>query len=138
MSPTTPKSPLKRSHNSEFLERNRFGHRAGLYPGVARSAMLASPFAAVVQRRVDYDSFRLEADSLPVRLARQAIERNGATPQSAISNGGVDANWLVKHGIPTVTLGCGQRDVHTSQESLDIPDFLAACDIARSVIEHAS
>lgn len=89
---------------------------------------------AEVIRRVDYDSFRLDPKSTVVELASQAIEHQKLTPAHAISNGGVDANWLVKHGIPTVTVGCGQRDVHTIKETLDIPDYLAACEIGKFMI----
>ncbi len=89
---------------------------------------------AIVERRVDYEAFRLDAKSPVVRLAKQAIQATGVKPQTAISNGGVDANWLVKHGIPTVTVGCGQRDVHTNKETLDIHDFVAACTIGATMI----
>jgi tripeptide aminopeptidase len=58
----------------------------------------------------------------------------GEEPLFTVTDGGVDANWLFKHGIPAVTLGCGQRDVHTNKETLDVPDFLAACRIAKAAI----
>ncbi len=93
---------------------------------------------AEIERRVDYESFRLSDDAPPVALAEQAVMEVGGVPTRAVTNGGVDANWLVLHGVPTVTLGCGQRNVHTKQESLDIPDFLRACQIARSLIFNAS
>ncbi len=64
-----------------------------------------------------------------VTTAIEAIKTLAGQPTLAVTNGGVDANWLVRHGIPTVTLGCGQRDVHTVSESLDIADFLMACRI---------
>ena len=91
---------------------------------------------AEVERRVDYDSFRLDPKSPAVVLASEAIKDLGVKPAKAISDGGVDANWLVKHGIPTVTVGCGQRDVHTNQETLDIDDYIAACEIGRYMIQN--
>lgn len=91
---------------------------------------------AEVERRVDYDSFRLDPKSPAVTLASEAIKNLGVKPAKAISDGGVDANWLVKHGIPTVTVGCGQRDVHTNQETLDIDDYIAACEIGRYMIQN--
>jgi tripeptide aminopeptidase len=48
----------------------------------------------------------------------------------AISNGGLDANWMMVHGIPTVTLGCGQMHIHTTSECLDVSAFEHACQIA--------
>lgn len=97
-----------------------------------------SPVVAEVSRRVDYDSFRLGEDSPIVEMTRRAITELGAKPESGVTNGGIDANWLVKHGIPTVTLGCGQRDVHTNKEQLDIADYLAACEIATKVVSYVA
>ena len=34
----------------------------------------------------------------------------------ASTNGGLDANWMVRHGIPTVTFGAGQNEIHTVEE----------------------
>jgi tripeptide aminopeptidase len=37
---------------------------------------------------------------------------------------------MTAHGIPTVTLGCGQMQIHTTSEYLDIDAFQKACRIA--------
>jgi tripeptide aminopeptidase len=90
---------------------------------------------AEVEQRVDYESFRLDENSEPVRRAAATVRASTAEePILAVTDGGVDANWLFKHGIPAVTLGCGQREVHTNKETLDVPDFLAACRIAKAAI----
>lgn len=96
------------------------------------------PVRAEVERHVDYESFRLPEDSPAVQITQQAIRSLGLDPELGVTNGGVDANWLVLHGIPTVTLGCGQRHVHTSNEQLDIADFLAACEIAQRVVQYVA
>ena len=80
--------------------------------------------------RLDYESFRLAADEPCVRLAEEAVRSVGRVPQQTITNGGLDANWLVVHGIPTVSLGCGQRNQHMTSEMLDVPEFEDACRIA--------
>ena len=54
----------------------------------------------------------------------------GGKPFRAISNGGLDANWMSARGIPTVTLGCGQENPHTAAERLDLIEFRRACRIA--------
>jgi tripeptide aminopeptidase len=48
-------------------------------------------------------------------------------PRLEVSNGGLDANWMAANGIPTVTLGCGQMEIHTTKEQLDLDAFEAAC-----------
>lgn len=92
---------------------------------------------AEVARRVDYEAFRLDDKSDAVKRIASGIKSLDVKPAKAISNGGVDANWLNRHGIPTVTIGCGQRDVHTNQETLDIDDYLAACRIGLHTIANA-
>jgi tripeptide aminopeptidase len=76
-----------------------------------------------------YESFRLPENDPAVEVARRAIAAVGLKPSLRLTNGGLDANWLTANGLPTVTLGCGQQDVHTVKESLDIDSFLNACRI---------
>ncbi len=80
--------------------------------------------------RRDYYPFRLKDSAPVVRHARTAAERAGLTPTLRTTNGGLDANWLVRHGLPTVTFGAGQRNVHTVEEYVDVPDFLGGCRLA--------
>jgi len=85
---------------------------------------------AKVSSRLDYEAFELEADEPCVLAAEAAIRSIGAEPLRAITNGGLDANWLSARGIPTVTLGCGQMNAHTLAERLDVAAFHQACRIA--------
>jgi len=80
--------------------------------------------------RLDYEAFRVDPRHDCVQLADAAVAAIGRQPVHAISNGGLDANWLNAHGIPTVTLGCGQMNVHTTSEMLDLAAFRDACGIA--------
>jgi tripeptide aminopeptidase len=80
--------------------------------------------------RLDYHPFRLKDDSPVVRHARAAAERAGLQPTLRVGNGGLDANWLVRHGIPTVTFGAGQHNIHTIDEYVDVPMFLEGCRMA--------
>lgn len=80
--------------------------------------------------RLDYEAFLLASDEPVVLAAEQAIRDVGLLPERYVSNGGLDANWMTAHGIPTVTLGCGQSHIHTTKECLDIKAFESACEIA--------
>ncbi len=124
-----------RSHDSEF--RDAIASAIGQAFVVAAEKVKSTGGTSVraeVLRRVDYESFRLADDAPVVTAAVEAIESLDGQASLAISNGGVDANWLVRHGIPTVTLGCGQRDVHTTSEALDIADYLKACAIVKRLV----
>jgi tripeptide aminopeptidase len=80
--------------------------------------------------REDYEAFKLRDDEPSVMAAERALRAIGLTPLRAVSNGGLDANWMTAHGIPTVTLGCGQMSIHTTSEYLDLAAFERACKIA--------
>lgn len=80
-----------------------------------------------LQADLQYEAFKLSPQEPAVRLARAAVEQLGLQPLDCIANGGLDANWLVSHGIPTVTLGCGQHEIHTEHEWISIPEFLNGC-----------
>jgi tripeptide aminopeptidase len=80
--------------------------------------------------REDYEAFKLPENDPSVLAADRAVRAIGLAPHRAVSNGGLDANWMTAHGIPTVTLGCGQMSIHTTSEYLDIAAFEHACQIA--------
>ena len=63
--------------------------------------------------KASYPSFNLADDAPAVKHAKRAAESLGLKPTTLFSNGGLDANWLDKHGIPTVTIGVRPvRDSH--------------------------
>jgi tripeptide aminopeptidase len=80
--------------------------------------------------RPSYPPFHLADDSPAVAHAKQAVKSLGLAPSTIFSNGGLDANWLVKHGVPTVTIGAGQYEIHTIKEYVDVPEFLQGCRLA--------
>jgi tripeptide aminopeptidase len=77
-----------------------------------------------------YPPFKLADDAPVVRHAKRAAESIGMKPTTVFSNGGLDANWLVKHGLPTVSIGAGQNEVHTVKEFVDLPEFANGCRLA--------
>jgi len=83
-----------------------------------------------IEGRLDYEAFLLDPKDECVQLAERAVASVGREPIRVVSNGGLDANWLNAHGIPTVTLGCGQMNVHTTREMLDLASYRDACQIA--------
>jgi tripeptide aminopeptidase len=80
--------------------------------------------------RLDYHSFHLDEDAPVVRHAVAAARAAGFNPVLRVGNGGLDANWLVRHGVPTITFGAGQNLIHTTEEFVAVPDFLGGCRMA--------
>lgn len=79
--------------------------------------------------RHKYESFKIDVKDPVVQTALSAMQSIGLEPITKISNGGLDANWMNAHGFPTVTMGCGQNNIHTVKEELHIDQFLNACRI---------
>ncbi|MGD9632472.1 MAG: M20/M25/M40 family metallo-hydrolase [Pirellulales bacterium] len=79
------------------------------------------------ESKASYPPFTLAEDSPAVAHAKQAVEAIGLEPTTLFSNGGLDANWLVKHGVPTVTIGAGQYEIHTVKEYVDLREFAQGC-----------
>ncbi|MEN0111948.1 MAG: M20/M25/M40 family metallo-hydrolase, partial [Planctomycetota bacterium] len=73
--------------------------------------------------RLNYESFRLAEDDPSLAAAREALVAVGVEPEITVANGGLDANWITAHGVPTVSLGTGQRNIHTVDEELDLEQF---------------
>lgn len=83
-----------------------------------------------VESHADYESFKLPLDEPSVAAAADAIRAEGREPDYAIANGGLDANWITAHGFPCVTLGCGQKNIHTVDEEVDLEHFHLARRVA--------
>ncbi len=120
-----------RAHDAKFRQRiideiTKAFHRAA--KRVRNSAGECGHVA--MAGRLDYESFSLPTNDPSVRAAKAAVIAAGLTPEINISNGGLDANWLTAHGIPTVTLGCGQNNIHTTSEWLDLAEFHRARRVA--------
>ncbi|HEY2251645.1 MAG TPA: M20/M25/M40 family metallo-hydrolase [Planctomycetaceae bacterium] len=81
------------------------------------------------QADLKYESFKIPESAPAVQSSLRAIRDVGLEPAIRISNGGLDANWLSARGLPTVTLGAGQQNVHTVNETLAVDDFLNGCRI---------
>lgn len=80
--------------------------------------------------RLDYHPFRLRPEAPVVQHALAAAKSIGMKATTRLTNGGLDANWMVRHGIPTITFGAGQRNVHTIEEYVDVADYLKGCWLA--------
>jgi tripeptide aminopeptidase len=130
----TPQLTLRgeaRSHDPKFRQRIIDAYRTA-FENAAQDVKNNAGAAAKVEfdAQLKYESFKIPEDSPPVQSALRAIKALGLTAGTHIANGGLDANWMTAHGLPTVTLGCGQQDIHTVAESLNIDDYLNATRIA--------
>ncbi len=129
----TPSLSLRaeaRSHDPSFRKKIVDAYRKA-FTKAAKSVKSSDGKSGSVTFKAElkYESFRLDPSEPAVTLAKAAVSTIGLTPELCIGNGGLDANWMTAHGFPTVTLGCGQHDIHTTSEWLHIPSFLQGCQI---------
>jgi tripeptide aminopeptidase len=129
----TPLVELKaeiRSHDPVFRKKIVAAYQKA-FENAARAIKTDDGRAGRVEFQADlkYESFRISPNEPVAQAAEAAIGAAGLTPETCISNGGLDANWMNAHGFPTVTLGCGQHAIHTTDEWLDVDAFLAACQV---------
>ena len=85
-----------------------------------------------------YESFALDENEPTVQTIVQAAKLCNIDAKLVSNDGGMDANWIVAHGIPAVTIGAGQRDVHKPDEWIDLADFERACRLMVAVVGVAS
>jgi tripeptide aminopeptidase len=123
-----------RSHDERFAARIVEAYRRA-FGAAGRKLENAEGAAARVdfKSEVAYHPFRLPEGAPAVTLARQRVEALGRTPELRVSNGGLDANWLVRHGLPALTFGAGQRGIHTLDEHAIVDDYVAGCELAVSL-----
>lgn len=120
-----------RSHDAAFFKEITAAYKAAFVKAAATVTNSAGKAGRVkFTSRTDYHPFRMKETAPVVRRAVAAVEAMGAVPDVRTANGGLDANWLVRHGVPTVTFGAGQNEAHTVDEWIDLAEFEAACRLA--------
>ena len=120
-----------RSHDAKFVRQITAAFKTAFSNAASRVKDHEGRSAKVkFNSRLDYVPFRMKEDSPAVRRAVEAVQAIGREPNLRITNGGLDANWMVKHGIPTVTFGAGQNEIHTVKEFVDLEEFESGCRLA--------
>lgn len=120
-----------RSHDPKFVKEITQAYKAAFTNAAAGVKNSVGKSGRVkFKSRIDYHPFRMKETEPAVRRAMAAVATQGRTPNVRVANGGLDANWMVRHGVPTVTFGAGQNEVHTVDEWIDLAEFEAGCRLA--------
>ncbi|WP_018131884.1 M20/M25/M40 family metallo-hydrolase [Effusibacillus pohliae] len=100
-------------------------------------AMACEKFGArfEMEEQKIYSGFNLSEDDDVVRLAFAGVRKAGMNPELAARGGGSDTNILNEAGIPSVNLGVGASNDHTSQESVTVQDLVNATKLVLGIIE---
>ncbi|MCE9530994.1 MAG: M20/M25/M40 family metallo-hydrolase [Planctomycetes bacterium] len=120
-----------RSHDAGFVGEITAAYRAAFEQAGATIKDVEGKTGKVkFTARRDYHPFKLKEDTAVVRRAVEAVQAIGREPVCKTTNGGLDANWIVKHGIPTITFGAGQNEIHTVKEWVDLKEYASGCQLA--------
>ncbi len=123
-----------RSHDARFFKAITNAYRDA-FSAACRKVLdhEGKPGRVKFTSRTDYFPFKIPEKAPVVGRASRAVTATGRTPNIRVANGGLDANWMIKHNIPTVTFGAGQNDIHTVKEWVDLAEFEAGCQVALAV-----
>lgn len=128
-----------RSHDAEFNSRITAAYQAAFEKAVNEVSTIDGQRATLkFTIHKAYPPFHLEDHSPVVVRAIEAAKSIGMSPITKSSNGGLDANWLVKHGVPTVTMGAGQHEIHTIKEFINLDEFMDGCLLALAIATQCS
>jgi tripeptide aminopeptidase len=120
-----------RSHDATFFPQITAAYKAAFEKAAKKVKNSEGKTGRIkFRKQTDYHPFRMK-DNLPVvKRAARAVQAAGGAPNIKTANGGLDANWMVRHGIPTVTFGAGQNEVHTVDEWINLAEYERACALA--------
>lgn len=86
----------------------------------------------------EYSTFRWTKEDEVVKIASAACARLGIEPSLVDGGGGSDANVFNDAGFPSVVIGVGYDNAHSSQEHMAVDDLVTAAKYAKALIQTAS
>ena len=126
------------------LEAEVRSHDDGRVTEVVQQIVDAAAFAASVsdctlETRVEpkYRGYRFRDDDVAVRLAVDALARNGFGARLGLSGGAADANVFNARGLRCVNLANGMTDIHTPDERIAASDLDRMVDVTLALVEAA-
>ncbi|AIF54276.1 M20/M25/M40 family metallo-hydrolase [Pelosinus sp. UFO1] len=121
-----------RSRNMEKLEKQTL-HMKETFEKVA----VDNGARAEVKVNKAYGPYVLSEDAPVVKLAVNATESIGLTPEIKATGGGSDANFFNNYGVPTAVLGVGMNKVHTTDEYIKEIDLYNSAELVTALIKTA-
>lgn len=104
-----------RSHSLEKLEK-----QVAAMKKVAEEVAESFGTEVVFEESRSYPPYHLDPESPVAKLAKEAAERAGLTPKIQGTGGGSDANILNFLGLPSMVLGMGWENIHTTREEITV------------------
>lgn len=119
-----------RSRNNASLE-EQTAHMVDTINAVCKE------FGATCEIKVtdSYSAYHMKPDDFVVQLADKAVRHIGLEPIQQGTGGGSDANIINGYGIPSVVLGLGYQNIHSTAESIAIEQLDKAAQLVTALIQ---
>lgn len=85
-----------------------------------------------------YPGFKHDPQDKIVTMAENAVKTIGRIPEMKHSGGGSDANVIAGLGIPTMNLGVGYEEIHTTSEMIPEEELIKASELVVALILSAA
>lgn len=97
-----------------------------------------NPALVLFETQGEYRPFSLPPDCPVIPLFEKSVRAMGKLPTLKDGRGGLDANWLFEHGVPSLTIGAGQNQIHANGEWVDLDQYQGACDLLEIMVSKAA
>jgi tripeptide aminopeptidase len=87
--------------------------------------------------QADYPRMAVAEEAPVTRLALAAAAAAGQPLDIRLGGGGSDANIFNAHGIETIILATGMRDVHSAKESVTVDDMVTVSQLLVEILRRA-
>ncbi|MFA9556013.1 M20/M25/M40 family metallo-hydrolase [Evansella sp. AB-rgal1] len=91
-----------------------------------------------VETEVIYPGFKHQDGDHVVEVAKRAVVAIGREVKLLQSGGGSDANVIAGHGIPTINLGIGYEEIHTTNEQISIVELVKTTELIVEIIKEST
>ena len=127
-----------RSHDEAKLRAQTAHMRQCVHDAALESRIVLDGKAqtATVEENIyrDFPPMNVPDNSRVVGLIKMAAHSTGLNIRSTTLGGGFDANVFNANGIEMISIGSGMRDIHTTEESLDIEEMCGAAELLLEAI----
>lgn len=119
-----------RSHNDESIH-TQVQHMKETFEATAKEF----GGEAHVEIETSYPGFKVEDDEDVTKYARASAVALGLKGDTCIAGGGSDGNIMNRYGIPSVILGVGYENIHTTSERISTNDLYMLASQILKIIE---
>jgi tripeptide aminopeptidase len=91
-----------------------------------------------VEWSLEYEGFSSDPESAVLSLVQAACADIGVRPRCFATGGGSDGNIFAAHGVPTLVLSSGMRNVHSTDEEIEVAELEKLADLLVAVARRAA